>query len=365
MSDDLQRPAPSELTADRVHAALREVRYPGLTRDLVSFGMVEHVSVCDGRVKVRLALHTDDPTIPSKLEASIGAALHPLGATSVAVEIVAPSAARSAAHAPRGAPDPWADQVRLATVQHVVAVGAGKGGVGKSTVAVNLALALARDGLRVGLLDADIYGPSIPILVGLEDGAAQVRMTPEKHILPLSAHGLPIISFGFFIGEGSPAVWRGPMVSKAVKQFARGVAWPQLDVLVVDLPPGTGDVPLSLGQAVALSGAVVVTQPPRVAAAEARKAIEMFRSLDVPVLGVVENMTGAFGHGAGPTLARELAVPLLGEVPFDDGIIDEGDVGRPTVVARPSSPAAAALERVARGVAAALGWRYEEAGRPG
>ncbi|MBX6331330.1 MAG: Mrp/NBP35 family ATP-binding protein, partial [Gemmatimonadaceae bacterium] len=275
-----------------------------------------------------------------------------------------PRAARPAPHGARAAPDPWADQVRLASVRHVVAVGAGKGGVGKSTVAVNLALALARDGLRVGLLDADIYGPSIPILVGLEDGAAQVRMTPDKHIVPLHAHGLPIISFGFFIGEGSPAIWRGPMVSKAVKQFARGVAWPQLDVLVVDLPPGTGDVPLSLGQAVALSGAVVVTQPPRVAAAEARKAIEMFRSLDVPVLGVVENMTGAFGHGAGPALARELAVPCLGEIPFDDGIIDEGDAGRPTMAARPESPAAAAFERVARGVARALGWRYEEASRP-
>jgi ATP-binding protein involved in chromosome partitioning len=351
--------AQAELTGDSVRAALREVRYPGLSRDLVSFGMVDHVSVCDGRVKVRLALRTDDPSIPSQLEARISDVLHSRGASAVAVEIVPP------APAPRpvtrnGTPDPWADQVRLASVRHVIAVGAGKGGVGKSTVAVNLALALAQEGLRAGLLDADIYGPSLPILLGIEDGARQVRMSPDKVIIPITAHALPIISFGFFLGERSPAIWRGPMVSKAVKQFARGVAWPDLDVLVVDLPPGTGDVPLSLVQSVALSGAVVVMQPPRVAAAEARKAIEMFRSLDVPVLGVVENMTGTFGSGAGRAIASEMNVPLLGELPFDRGIIEEGDAGLPTVVARRDSPASAALHHIARGVAEALGWRHSD-----
>jgi ATP-binding protein involved in chromosome partitioning len=258
----------------------------------------------------------------------------------------------------RWRPDPWAGQVRLATVRHVVAVGAGKGGVGKSTVAANLALALARGGLRAGLLDADIYGPSLPILLGIEDGARRVRMTPEKHILPLEAHGVPIISFGFFLGDASPAIWRGPMVSKAVKQFARGVAWPPLDVLVVDLPPGTGDIPLSLAQAIVLSGAVVVTQPPRLAAVEARKAARMFRTLDVPVLGFVENMTGAFGAGAGAVVAAELDVPFLGAVPFDKEMVAEGDAGVPTVVARPGCAAAREFETVARGVAAALGWRH-------
>jgi ATP-binding protein involved in chromosome partitioning len=241
-------------------------------------------------------------------------------------------------------------------VRHVIAVGAGKGGVGKSTVAVNLALAFARDGLRTALLDADIYGPSLPILLGIEDGASRVRMSSEKHILPLEAHGLPMISFGFFLGEGSPAIWRGPMVSKAVKQFARGVAWPDLDVLVVDLPPGTGDVPLSLAQAVALSGAVIVTQPPRVAAAEARKAAEMFRSLDVPLLGVVENMSGPFGRGAGRAVAAQLDVPFLGEIPFDDAIVSEGDEGVPTMIARPESATGVAFDHIASGVARALGW---------
>lgn len=347
--------ATETLTAERVRETLKSVVYPGLTRDLVSFGMVQHVAVCDGRVKIQLALRTTDETIPQRLATSIEAALFPLGAVSVALEIVPPTAAPTPAR--QTAADPWADQVRLASVRHVIAVGAGKGGVGKSTVAANLALALAREGLRAGLLDADIYGPSLPILLGLEDGASKVRMSAQKHIEPLEAYGLPMISFGFFLGEGSPAIWRGPMVSKAVKQFARGVAWPELDVLVVDLPPGTGDVPLSLAQAVALSGAVIVTQPPRVAAAEARKAAEMFRALEVPVLGVVENMSGVFGRGAGQSVALELGVPFLGEVPFDPAVVDEGDRGTPTMIERADSATGRAFDRIAATVAEALGWR--------
>ncbi|MEO5814164.1 MAG: Mrp/NBP35 family ATP-binding protein [Gemmatimonadaceae bacterium] len=343
-----------QLTVALVTEALGHVAYPGLTRDLVSFGMVHHVSVCDRRVKVQLALHTRDANIPSRLEAAVSDVLRPLGAISVAVEIVEP-APRPRPSA-RASSDPWSAQVRLSSVRHVVAVGAGKGGVGKSTVAMNLALALARDGVRTALLDADIYGPSLPILLGIEDGASRVRMSPEKHIQPLEAHGLPIISFGFFLGEGAPAVWRGPMVSKAVKQFARGVAWPDLDMLIVDLPPGTGDVPLSLAQAVALSGAVVVTQPSRVAAAEARKAAAMFKALDVPVLGIVENMSGPFGRGAGRAVAAELGIPFLGEIPFDGAVVEEGDAGVPTMISRPASATGIAFEQVAGGVARALGW---------
>ena len=356
---DAISPRTNELTADTVTNALGRVAYPGLSRDLVSFGMVRHVSVCDGRVKVILALQSRDASVPDKLADAIRDVLEPLGATAVAVEIVAPES--RATPSARGTPDPWADQVRLTGIRHIVAVGAGKGGVGKSTVAVNLALALQHDGLRAGVLDADIYGPSLPILLGIEDGASQVRMSPEKHILPLRAHGLPMISFGFFLGEGSPAIWRGPMVSKAVKQFARGVAWPELDVLVVDLPPGTGDIPLSLAQSVALSGAVVVTQPPRVAAAEARKAAEMFRALDTPVLGLVENMSGAFGRGGGARVASELGVPFLGAIPFDEQVVAEGDTGIPTIVARPESETARAFDAIARGVALALGWARVEA----
>ena len=352
-------PSENTLTTSAVTTALRSVSYPGLSRDLVSFGMVRHVSVCDGRVKVTLDLQTRDPDIPDRLAIAIRQALEPLGATAVSVEIAQPES--SARPRSQGTPDPWAEQVRLSSVRHIVAVGAGKGGVGKSTVAVNIALALQREGLRAGLLDADIYGPSLPILLGIENGASQIRMSAEKHIVPLHAHGLPMVSFGFFLGEGSPAIWRGPMVSKAVKQFARGVAWPELDVLIVDLPPGTGDIPLSLAQSVALSGAVVVTQPPRVAAAEARKAAEMFRALETPVLGVVENMTGPFGHGSGARVAAELDVPFLGAIPFDDQIVVEGDTGIPTIAARPGSETARAFEGISRAVASALGWIHVDA----
>jgi ATP-binding protein involved in chromosome partitioning len=346
--------APGDLTAEEVRAALTEVRYPGLPRDIVSLGIVDQVSACGGVVQVRLALRTADASVPEQLQVAVSERVLALGAAEVTVAIGEPrNAAPPRAH---GTPDPWADQVRLAAVRHVIAVGAGKGGVGKSTVAVGLALALAREGLRVGLLDADIYGPSLPILLGIADGAAQARMSPEKFILPVEAHGLPFVSFGFFLGEGSPAIWRGPMVSKAVKQFARGVAWPTLDVLVVDLPPGTGDIPLSLAQSVQLSGAVVVTQPARVAAAEAEKAVAMFRTLEVPVLGVVENMTGAFGEGAGAAVAASLAVPFLGAIPFDPAIVTEGDAGTPGIVQRPDASSSRALDAIAAATARALGY---------
>ena len=363
MHTDIHAASPA-LTTDRITDALRSVPYPGLTRDLVSFGMVEHVEVRDGEVSIRLGVHTREADALAKLERSIESALRFLGATAVAVQIVPPKPT-TALPLRAGTPDPWADQVRLSRVRHVVAVGAGKGGVGKSTVAVNVALALAADGMRVGLLDADIYGPSLPILLGIEDGASRVRMSAEKAIVPLYAHGVPMISFGFFLGEGSPAIWRGPKVSKAVKQFARGVAWPELDVLIVDLPPGTGDIPVSLAQAVVLSGAIVVTQPPRVAAAEARKAAELFRTLEVPVLGVVETMSGPFGRGAGRAVAEDLGVAFLGEVPFDAGIVADGDAGVPSVVARPHGETAAAFHRLADAVARSLGWTPRPASSSG
>jgi len=350
------------LDAETARAAVAGVRYPGLGREIGSFGMVERVSVCNGIAKVKLRLRSNDPTVPDRLTHDITEALVARGATAVNVVIGEPAPAPAPAPARRGVADPWAEQARLAGVRHVVAVGAGKGGVGKSTVAVNLALALAAGGLRAGLLDADIYGPSLPILMGIEDGARRVRMTPEKQILPLRAYGLPLISFGFFLGEGSPAIWRGPMVSKAVKQFARGVMWPELDVLIVDLPPGTGDIPLSLAQSVALSGAVVVSQPQRLAVVEARKAADMFRELSVPVLGVVENMTGAFGAGGGARLAAAIDAPFLGAVPFDPAVVVDGDAGAPPVLARPGSAVAQSFLGIARAVAARLGWRHVEDG---
>jgi ATP-binding protein involved in chromosome partitioning len=347
------------LDIDSVRAALSQVMYPGLNRDIVSFGMLTHLSVCGTQVKVNLGFRARDPSVGAKLKDAVREKLGAIGATLVAVEIVDPAPAPAPPHRARSA-DPWGDQAQLPTVRHVIAVGAGKGGVGKSTVAVSLALALADEGLRVGLLDADIYGPSVPILLGIEDGSKQVQATADKQILPLMAHGLPLISFGFFLGEGSPAIWRGPMVSKAVKQFARGVVWPELDILVVDLPPGTGDIPLSLAQAIKVSGAVVVTQPQRLAVVEACKAGEMFGTLEIPVLGVVENMSGAFGSGGGKRVSEMLDVPLLGTVPFDDAVVSEGDAGIPAVRARRGSPFSMAFVQIARQVAKALGWQRVE-----
>ncbi|MGI8844554.1 MAG: Mrp/NBP35 family ATP-binding protein [Gemmatimonadaceae bacterium] len=340
---------------------LRDVLGAYLTTDQ-AVDAIRHVAVCGDRVAVHLGVTVSGAVELAELEATVAARIRDLGVTAVDVLIRRPDATRGLS-GKHGWRNPWADRVRLASVRHVVAVGAGKGGVGKSTVAVNLALALARDGLRVGLLDADIYGPSLPLLLGIEDGAARARMTPEKHIVPLEAHGIPLVSFGFFLGERSPAIWRGPMVAKAVKQFARGVAWPELDILIVDLPPGTGDVPLSLAQTIELSGAVIVTQPARVATTEAIKAARMFSALEVRVLGIVENMTGPFGAGAGESVSRELEVPFLGALPFDATMVLEGDAGIPTVVARPKGPTAARFELVAQRIAEQLGWmRLEPVG---
>ena len=349
------------LAHDAVAAAVGEILRQRLDTSTSWQDAVHRVSVCGTRAAIHLALQVSGAEDLVELDDAITRRVRQLGATDVDVVIRRPET--SAATPARRRGDPWAGQVRLGTAKHVVAVGAGKGGVGKSTIAVNLALTLAREGLRTGLLDADIYGPSLPILLGIEDGAARARMTPERYIVPLEAHGLPLVSFGFFLGAGSPAIWRGPMVAKAVQQFARGVAWPPLDVLIVDLPPGTGDVPLSLAQAIELSGAVVVTQPARVATAEARNAVQMFTSLHVPVLGVVENMTGVFGVGGGRLVSQELQVPFLGGVPFDPEIIHEGDMGTPTAIGRGDSAAAVAFDRIGQRIAEALGWARDEAGR--
>ncbi|HET7584542.1 MAG TPA: Mrp/NBP35 family ATP-binding protein [Gemmatimonadaceae bacterium] len=361
MSNPVASPAAAhhgrELDADAVRSELACIPYPGTTRDIVSLGTVSRVTVCGGAVRVEIALAAHDPSAAEHLRRTITRALRERGAATVSVLTREPPPDGQSLR--ERARNPWDDRVRLGSVRQVVAVGAGKGGVGKSTVAVNLALSLAAEGARVGILDADIYGPSIPILLGMEDGARRVRMTPEKHILPLEASGVYVISFGFFLGEQSPAVWRGPMVSKAVRQFARGVAWPQLDLLVVDLPPGTGDVPLSLAQSIELAGAVVVTQPQRLAVVEARKAGEMFATLGAPVLGVVENMTGAFGSGGGAQVARALGAPFLGSIPFDPTVVAGGDTGHPAVLANPESAFARAFAVIAHAVAGRLGWRRQ------
>ncbi|GMV04652.1 MAG: iron-sulfur cluster carrier protein [Gemmatimonadota bacterium] len=352
------------VTEDTVRAALAEVAYPGMSRDIVALGLVRSVTVRNDRVHVSLMLSTEREEVPELLRASIRERLSAAGAVRSEVQILAPE--RTAREK-----DPWSTRGRLPNVGRVVAVGAGKGGVGKSTVSVNLALALRAQGYRVGLLDADIYGPSVPVLVGLEDGASRVRMTEGKQVIPLEAMDLAVVSFGFFLGPESPAVWRGPMVGKAVKQFSRGVLWPELDVLVVDLPPGTGDVPLSLAQSIVVDGAVVVTTPQRLSVLEAAKAVRMFEKLDVPVLGVVENMSFAecscgrrsypFGAGGGEGLARDASIPLLGAVPFEAEAVGGGDEGRPAVSTDPGSAVAGVFGHVADQVARRLALHRPEA----
>jgi ATP-binding protein involved in chromosome partitioning len=241
----------------------------------------------------------------------------------------------------------------------VIAVSSGKGGVGKSTVAVNMAVSLAQQGLRVGLMDADIYGPNIPRMFGLFDRPGVVG----GRIQPLEAHGVKLISLGFLVDRDAPAIWRGPIIMKVIQQFLRDVAWGELDLLLVDMPPGTGDAQLSLVQSITVSGAVIVTTPQEVAVGDALRGAKMFEKVNVPVLGVVENMSGFtdpatgkridfFGAGGGTRLAEELGVPLLGQVPLQPGLADLADRGEPAVLSSPDSPAATALREIAVKVAA-------------
>jgi len=250
----------------------------------------------------------------------------------------------------------------LPGVANVVAVSSAKGGVGKSTVAVNLALALARDGTRVGLLDADIYGPSLPVLIGVRE-APEIR--EGDRIQPLAAHGLALMSMGFLADQEAPVIWRGPLLAQAVQQFLQQVDWGELDLLILDMPPGTGDVPLTLSQAVTLSGAVVVTTPQSVALEDVERGMAMFDKVDVDILGLVENMSyylcphcdkrhEVFGHGGGRLTAERLDIDFLGEIPLDETIREGGDRGAPTMLAEPESSRGQAFDAIARGVVVAL-----------
>ena len=245
----------------------------------------------------------------------------------------------------------------------VIAISSGKGGVGKSTVATNLAVALAKLGARVGLMDADIYGPNIPRMMGINK---PLQVDPDAHIIPLEAHGIKLVSIGFLIERDQPAIWRGPIIMKVITQFLRDVNWGQLDFLLVDMPPGTGDAQLSLVQATQVTGAIIVTTPQDVAAGDALRGAKMFQRVDVPVIGVIENMSwfecphcgkpmNIFGSGGGEKLAQELGVPLLGQIPLYPQILSGGDAGQPIVVSEPESQAAVALRSTAERVASAYG----------
>jgi ATP-binding protein involved in chromosome partitioning len=373
------------LTPEAVREALRQVSYPGFSRDIVSFGLVKDVQVDGGRVRVFVALAARDPDIAKQVHESVDRVVRALPGVT-AVEVMAPRPPGPAAGAPAGAPPvgaPGAGAAHaqgtpsLAQVKRVVAVSSGKGGVGKSTAAVNLAVALSRLGLAVGLMDADVYGPSVPLMLGVtahggQAGGRGPQVAGDRQIIPAESYGVRAISIGLFMNEETPVIWRGPMVAGLVDQFLRDVEWGALDVLLVDMPPGTGDAQLSLVQRVPLSGAIVVTTPQDAASTVARRGLQMFRQTRVPILGIVENMsyfvcphcgerTDIFASGGGEASARMMGVPFLGAVPIDPKVRAGGDVGRPVVVSDPDSAVARAFAQIARAVAGALSLRVATA----
>ena len=341
------------ISEPQVHEVLKTVKYPGYTRDIVSFGMVKGIQVQGQDVSITLQITTNQADIATKLQQATEQALMAIpGIGAVHVDI------NMRSQAPTGAPqnqNPLANAAALPGVQHVVAVASGKGGVGKSTVATNLAVALGMSGLRTGLLDADIYGPSIPLMMGVND---QPQVTSENRILPFVNHGIKMQSLGFFLGEDAPVIWRGPMVMKAVQQLLKDTEWGELDVLVIDLPPGTGDVQLTLVQTVPLTGAILVTTPQDLALLDVKKGAEMFKQVNAPLIGIVENMsyflcpdcgkqTDIFRRGGGQKESERLGIPLLGYIPLESEICDSGDAGVPLVVAQPDTKAAEEFQNIA------------------
>ena len=336
------------LDKESVQKALGQIRYPGYSRDIVSFGLVKGIEVTlDGKVSVGLAVTSADPEVPKKLYAEIDAALKALGARQpeIAITVTVPKGA-PAATTP-AAPVKLPADAGVGQVKHIIAVASGKGGVGKSTFAVNLACALARDLAekgrpgRVGLMDCDIYGPSVPLMIGVN---ARPLLEGDT-LIPLENFGVKVMSMGLLIDADAPVVWRGPMIMKTISQFATNVRWGELDVLLIDLPPGTGDAQLSIAQSMALSGAIIVTTPQTAAVSVALRGAAMFTKVGVPILGVAENMSfleGAdgsrqylFGQGGGLKVATALDSILLGEVPLDPAIRQGGDHGIPVVISHP------------------------------
>ncbi len=345
----------SEITEAAVLAALRTVQEPELGGDLVTRNMVRNLAIDGSAVSFTIELTTPACPLKDQIEAEVRRALTPLGVADLTLGWDA--TVRRAA--PR-----TAEQL-LPGVKNVIAVASGKGGVGKSTISVNLAVALARAGASVGLLDADITGPNIPMMLGLE---GQPKASEAGKIVPLERHGVKAISIQFFVPEGQPIVWRGPLIGGAISQFLRDVDWGELDYLVIDLPPGTSDAQLTLAQAVPISGTVLVSTPQEVALSDVHKALAMLRRLNVPVLGIVENMsafvcphcgevTEIFGRGGAERFAQEQGIDFLGKVPLDVTVRQGGDAGIPAVAQREPGAAALALQAVAGIVAARMSVR--------
>jgi ATP-binding protein involved in chromosome partitioning len=331
--------------------ALKVVRDPDLNRDIVSLGFIKNLAIDGGRVAFTIELTT--PACPVKDQMRDQARAAVMGVPGVASVDVAMSARVREAVSADGT------RQSVPGVKNIIAVGAGKGGVGKTTVAVNLAIALAKCGSKVGIIDADIYGPNVPIMLGMK---AQLTTDGQK-IVPAEKFGLQVISMGFLTADDAPIIWRGPMLHGALQQFFREVRWVALDYLVVDLPPGTGDVTLTLSQTVPVAGAIVVTTPQLVSLADSRRAVAMYKKLNIPPLGIVENMSyftctqcgheaDIFGHGGGEQMATDLGVPFVGRIPIYQPIREGSDAGVPLMISEPDSPAARAFMAAAERTAA-------------
>ncbi len=341
----------------RVTAALAGIQNPRLENDLLSAGMVRDLAVTEeGRVTFTFLLAPEDPATLVRQARSAVSAVEGVRKDEIKINVKNPAGPARPTHGPpagAGTPtgSPAQEQPNLGTI---IAVSSGKGGVGKSTVAANLAVALVQSGLQVGIMDADVYGPNIPRMFGVFDRPPVVG----GKILPLEAHGVKLMSLGFLVERDAPAIWRGPIIMKIVNQFLRDVDWGQLDYFIVDLPPGTGDAQLSLVQATQVAGALIVTTPQEMAVGDALRGAKMFERVGVPIVGVVENMSGftdpetgrrfdLFSSGGGQRLADEIAAPLLGSVPLQPQLAALADSGQPVIVAQPESPAAVSLRQIA------------------
>jgi ATP-binding protein involved in chromosome partitioning len=342
-----------------VKQALQSVKYPGYSRDIVSFGIVKEIATNQGAVSIQIQLTSGNPELAAQLKSDCERVLRALPEVrSVCVEVKLPPGGAPGA----AGPNPWANQNKVPGIARVVAVASGKGGVGKSTTSVNLACALTHLGAAVGLLDCDIYGPSIPLMMGINQ---RPMISPEEKLVPPLSHGVKLMSMGFLLEGDAPVIWRGPMIMKTIQQFVTSVEWGTLDYLLVDLPPGTGDAQLSLCQTVPLDGGVIVTTPQEASLGVVRKGIAMFEKVNVPILGIVENMSyfttpagervEIFGHGGGRAEAARQGIPFLGEIPIFTAIRESGDKGIPVVVAEPDGEPAQTFIKVAAALQAKLG----------
>ena len=347
---------------ETIKEALKGVKYPGFSRDIVSFGLVRDITTTDGTTKVSLSVTTVDPQIPRQLKADVEAALKLIeGISKIDVQVAVGAAPKRPVSPVTAAITPPGITVKkLPGVRHTIAVASGKGGVGKTTFAVNLACALerlqaetGRTG-KIGIMDTDIYGPTVPLMIGID---ARPDIKDDK-IQPLENFGIRVMSMGLLIDEQTPVVWRGPMVSQAISQFVNNVQWGELDILIVDFPPGTGDAQLSVVQTIVLDGVIIVTTPQAVAVNVARRGARMFEKVNVPLIGVAENMSYfeekgtaersyPFGEGGGRQTAADLGTELLGQVPLDSQIREGGDRGIPVVVGAPESTAAKVFREIA------------------